>query len=311
MEQREGRVTAGPEPSGARSPRNGRRLFAFAIRLLSLCLAAAGFAVQAGGLWQQLPATPALPAAEHSDFAPVNGIRLWYAEYGAQRRSVPVLLLHGGMGSSNYFGAVIPILSAHGYRVIAVDSRGQGRSGRSGAALSYHLMASDVLALLDYLHVMQVDLVGWSDGAIIGLDMAIENPDRVKRLFAFGANVDNSGVIDGGDKNPVFAEYLRRTKSEFARLSPTPAQYDALSEQIDAMWSREPRYGREQLAKIRIPVTIADGQFDEVIRPEHDIYMAGAIPGANLVILPNVSHFAMVQNPPEFADAVLAFLKYR
>lgn len=281
------------------------------IRLVSLCFAVFSMVAQAGDLWRQLPPTPALPTADREGYEQVNGIRLWYAEYGVRNRNPPVLLLHGGMGSSNYFGSVIPILSAHGFRVIAVDSRGQGRTGTSGEALSYHLMASDMLALLDRLHVAQVDLVGWSDGAIVGLDLAIYHPDRLVRLFAFGANVDPSGVIDGGNDKPVFAEYLRRTKDEYARLSPTPGKFDALAAQIEAMWSREPRYSRKQLAKIRTPVTIADGQFDEVIRPEHDIYMAGAIPGANLVMLPNVSHFAMVQNPAQFADAVLAFLNYR
>jgi pimeloyl-ACP methyl ester carboxylesterase len=172
-------------------------------------------------------------------------------------------------------------------------------------------MASDMLALLDHLHVAKVDLVGWSDGAIIGLDIAMTHADRLNRLFAFGANVDPAGLVDGADKNPVFARYLRRTKDEYARLSSTPGQYDALSAQIGSMWSHEPHYGRDQLAKISIPVTIADGQFDEAIRADHDVYMAVAIPAANAVFLPNVSHFAMLQNPAEFADAVLAFLKYR
>lgn len=270
------------------------------------CLAA-----DAGTQWQRLPPTPTLPRPERVGFAPVNGIRLWHAEYGVSHRGVPVLLLHGGLASSNYFGGLIPTLAAHGYRVIAVDSRGQGRSTRSTETISYHLMASDVLALMDRLHLAKVDLIGWSDGAIIGIDIAIDHPDRLSRLFAFGANVDPSGVVEGADENPVFAAYLRRTKDEYARLSATPGEYDALFSQIGAMWSREPRYRRDQLAKISIPVTIADGQFDEAIRADHDIYMAAAIPGANAVFLPNVSHFAMLQNPSEFADAVLAFLKYR
>jgi pimeloyl-ACP methyl ester carboxylesterase len=268
-------------------------------------------AAEASAQWHSLPSTPQLPRPARSGFAAVNGIRLWYAEYGVQRRGVPVLLLHGGLASSNYFGHLIPVLVAHGYRVIAADSRGQGRSSRSAEPFGYHLMATDTLALLDQLHVAKVDLIGWSDGAIIGLDIAMTHADRLSRLFAFGANVDPSGVVDGADKNPVFAQYLRRTKDEYAILSQTPGQYDALSAQIDSMWSHEPHYGRDQVAKISTPVTIADGQFDEVIRTDHDIYMAGAIPGANTVFLPNVSHFAVLQNPAEFADAVLAFLKYR
>jgi pimeloyl-ACP methyl ester carboxylesterase len=287
-------------------------MIGLAIALQATCAAPErALAADANAQWRSLPATPQLPQPASSGFAAVNGIRLWYAEYGVKRGGVPVLLLHGGLASSNYFGHLIPVLVAHGYRVIAADSRGQGRSTRSAEPLGYHLMASDMLALLDHLHVAKVDLVGWSDGAIIGLDIAMTHADRLNRLFAFGANVDPAGLVDGADKNPVFARYLRRTKDEYARLSSTPGQYDALSAQIGSMWSHEPHYGRDQLAKISIPVTIADGQFDEAIRADHDVYMAVAIPAANAVFLPNVSHFAMLQNPAEFADAVLAFLKYR
>ena len=280
-------------------------------RFLCLSVAAASSAAHSAEQWQQLPPTPGLPTPEIAGSVPINGIDLWYATYGAHRRGVPVLLLHGGLGSSDYFGALISALSTLSYRVIVLDSRGQGRSGRSSESISYHLLASDVLTLLDRLRITQVDLVGWSDGAIVGIDIAINHPDRLKRLFAFGANVDHSGVIDGGDKNPVFAEYLRRTKGEYASLSPTPGKYHAMATQIEAMWLREPHFDRDQLARIRVPVTVADGEFDEVIRPEHERYIASAIPHANLVILPNVSHFAMLQNAPEFVDAVVAFLKYR
>jgi pimeloyl-ACP methyl ester carboxylesterase len=136
-----------------------------------------------------------------------------------------------------------------------------------------------------------------------GFNIALTNGDRLNRLFAFGANADPSGTNQG--------EYLRRTREEYVHLSATPRQYGELLAQIETMWSHEPRYTREQLAKISIPVTIADGQYDEAIRSEHDVYMAEVIPRANGVFLPNVSHFAMLQNPAELADAVLAFLMYR
>jgi pimeloyl-ACP methyl ester carboxylesterase len=291
-----------------------RRLATIGIGLgLSICFAMPRDAVAAVARdqWQVLPATPMLPQADKSGFSSVNGIRIWYSEYGVHNRGVPVLLLHGGLASSNYFGHLIPVLVRCGYRVIAADSRGQGRSTRSTEPLSYGLMASDTLALMDRLKLRKVDLVGWSDGGIIGLNIALTNGDRLNRLFAFGANADPSGTNQGLDKNPVFAEYLRRTREEYVHLSVTPTQYGELLAQIETMWLHEPRYTREQLTKISIPVTIADGQYDEAIRSEHDVYMAEVIPRANVVFLPNVSHFAMLQNPAEFADAILAFLKYR
>jgi pimeloyl-ACP methyl ester carboxylesterase len=261
--------------------------------------------------WLVLPATPALPQAEKTGFVQINGIRLWYGEYGVRNHGVPVLLLHGGLASSNYYGYLIPVLIGRGYHVIAADSRGQGRSTRTAEPLTYHLMASDVLGLMNRLNLVKADVAGWSDGAIIGLELAMTHPERVSRLFAFGANVDPSGTNDNVGANPVFAEYLRRTKQEYEHLSSTPDQYGELRTQVENMWSHEPHYSREQLAKISIPVTIADGQYDEAIRADHDVYMANAIPAANVVFLPNVSHFAMLQNPGEFADAVIDFLKYR
>jgi pimeloyl-ACP methyl ester carboxylesterase len=268
-------------------------------------------AAEAPRRWLVLPATPALPRAEKSGFVQINGIRLWYGEYGVRNHGVPVLLLHGGMASSNYFGYLIPVLTGQGYCVIAADSRGQGRSTRTAESFTYHLMASDIFGLMNRLKLVKADVVGWSDGGIIGLELAMTHPERVRRLFAFGANVDPSGTNDNVDAIPVFAAYLRRTKEEYEHLSSTPGQYGELRTQVENMWSREPHYSREQLAKISIPVTIADGQYDEAIRADHDIFMANAIPAANVVFLPNVSHFAMLQNPAEFADAVVSFLKYR
>src|SRR5215469_13900475 len=134
--------------------------------------------------WQQLPKTPALPTPEHSGYAPVNGVRIWYATFG---RGEPVILLHGGLANSNYWGYQVPALAKH-YRVIVMDSRGHGRSTRNEDPLSYHLMARDVIGLMNFLHIPKVTIVGWSDGAIVGLDMAINYPARLSRLFAFAAN---------------------------------------------------------------------------------------------------------------------------
>jgi pimeloyl-ACP methyl ester carboxylesterase len=169
-------------------------------------------------------------------------------------------------------------------------------------------MASDVLALMDYLKLDKVDLVGWSDGGIIGIDIAIHHPERLNHLFAFGANTDPSGVIVGGEKSPVFIAYVKRAGDEYTRLSRTPDQYDVFLEQIGKMWETEPNFTAAQLKSIKVPTTIADGQYDEIIQQSHDIYMATTIPRARLVILPDVSHFAMLQNPSLFNSTVLTAL---
>ncbi|HYZ62630.1 MAG TPA: alpha/beta hydrolase, partial [Acetobacteraceae bacterium] len=205
----------------------------------------------------------------------------------------------------NYFGAVIPFLVNEGFHVIAVDSLGHGRSTRSAQPYSYELMESDVVAMLDALHIPKADLVGWSDGGIIGIVMALRNPEHLNRVFAFGANTDPDGLIPDFDKHGVFADFERRAGDEYKKLSPTPDQYDSFLKQISAMWATQPHITDEQLKTIHKPIVIADGRYDEGIKQSHDRYMACAIPNARLVILPGVSHFAMLQNPALFARAVL------
>ena len=274
--------------------------------LAALLLSAACFA--APEPWQTLPPLPSLPAGTAGRHAEIDGARIWFAEWGPKSSGVPVLLLHGGFGNSNYFGRLIPVLAAHGYRVVAMDSRGHGRSTRSVAPLIYDLMAQDVLGLLDRLKISKVYLVGWSDGGIIGLDLAMNHPERLAGLFAFGANADVSGLTQGAEKTPVFGAYLARTAEEYRALSPTPQQWQRFSAAVTKMWDTLPAFTRSELASIRVPTTIADGEFDEAIKRTHDEYVAQAIPGARLLILPNVSHFAMLQDPRAFNAAVLSFL---
>ena len=134
--------------------------------------------------WNVLPPTPSLPKAAHSGYAPVNGIKIWYAVFG---HGQPVILLHGGLGNSNYWGNQVPVLARH-YQVIVMDSRGHGRSTRDDQPYGYDLMASDVIGLMDFLKIQKAAVVGWSDGAILGLDIAIHHPERLTKLFAFAAN---------------------------------------------------------------------------------------------------------------------------
>jgi len=254
--------------------------------------------------WEQLPPTPDLPKPNRSGSVAVNGIRIWYGVFG---HGSPVILVHGGMGNSNYWGLQIPALAAH-YQVIVLDSRGHGRSTRNSAPITYHLMASDVIALMDALNIPKASLVGWSDGGIIGLDIAIHHPERLTKLFAFGAQSDLSGNKDDGDKNPVFVAYMRRTKDEYPKLSPTPTELNAFSEQLNKMWDTEPHFSDEQLRGIKVPTWIVDGDRDELIKREHTDRMAVLIPSAGELILPNVSHFAFLQDPEQFNEALLHFL---
>jgi pimeloyl-ACP methyl ester carboxylesterase len=223
--------------------------------------------------WERFPPTPALPKPERSGDAPVNGVRLWYAVYG---HGSPVILVHGGFGNSNYWGLQIPTLARH-FEVIVLDSRGHGRSTRSDEQISYHQMASDVLGLMDFLHLRKAALVGWSDGAIIGLDIAINHPERLTKLFAFAANSDPSGLKDLTG-NKVFDAYLSRTQQEYRELSPTPAKFKEFSDNLEKMWDSEPHFSDDQLRSIKVPTWIVDGDHDEAIKREDTDHMANLNP---------------------------------
>jgi pimeloyl-ACP methyl ester carboxylesterase len=258
----------------------------------------------AGERWQTLPPTPAPVAGAQAGDAEVNGIRLHYSTLG---HGSPVVLLHGGLGNADYWGLQAKALAAR-HTVISVDSRGHGRSTRDARPYGYDLMADDVIALLDQLQIPRADFVGWSDGAILGLDLAMRYPQRVGKVFAYAANTQTSGVKEGVENNPTFAAYIERAGQEYARLSPTPKEYPAFVEQIGHMWASQPNWSDADLARIKAPVLIVDGDHDEAIKREHTQYMAATIPGAGLLILPNVSHFAFLQDPGLFNAALEHFL---
>jgi pimeloyl-ACP methyl ester carboxylesterase len=274
-------------------------------RLVFAALLFAAAAARADPQWLTLPPTPSLPPAVQSGHAPVNGIKIWYATFG---HGAPVILLHGGLANSNYWGNQIPALAKH-YRVIVMDSRGHGRSTRNAEPYGYDLMASDVTGLMDFLKISKAAIVGWSDGAILGLDIAMHHPERLTKLFAFAANSDPSGVADIAH-SPVFNAYIARAETEYEKLSPTPHEYRAFLAQITKMWETQPNWNAADLHKIAVPTWIVDADHDEAIKRENTEFMAANIPGAGLLIQPAVSHFSFLQDPAQFTADVLHFLQH-
>ncbi|NOZ27787.1 MAG: alpha/beta fold hydrolase [Chloroflexi bacterium] len=236
--------------------------------------------------------------------APVNDIQMYYEIHGD---GPPLILLHGGLGNADYWENQIPVLSKQ-YKVIAVDSRGHGRSTVSEQPISYALMASDVLALMDYLGIEKAHILGWSDGGIIGLYLAIHHPDRLNKVIAYGANYNLSGVRADVGENEKFNNYIEKAAKDYQRLSPDPTRWDAFLENISQMWASEPNFTPEQLGSITVPMLILDGDNDEAIYTEHTKEMAALIPTAELVLIPGTGHFAMWEKPEEFNKIVLDFL---
>jgi pimeloyl-ACP methyl ester carboxylesterase len=271
----------------------------------SLCVAVwLAVGAQAQEVWQTLPEPPAMPEAVESGMAPVNDIQMHYAVYG---EGDPVLLIHGGLGHADVWGFQVPVL-AEDHQVIVADSRGHGRSTRSEQPFGYELMADDYLALLDHLGIDQVALVGWSDGGIIGVDIAIRHPERLSGLYAFAANYVPEGVKETVGTDPIFNAYIERASADYARLSPTPGEFDAFVEQISQMWATQPQYTEDQLRALPVRTVIFSGEHDEVIKLEHTQQTAELLPNARLEIMKHASHFAMWQQPEAFNASVLNFL---
>ncbi|CDM55824.1 MULTISPECIES: alpha/beta fold hydrolase [Rhizobium] len=243
--------------------------------------------------WAKLPAFPPMPPAKTSGMAPVNDIKMYYAEYG---EGEPILFIHGGLGSADVWGYQVADF-AKDHRVIVADSRGHGRSTRSEQPFGYDLMTSDYVALLDYLKLDKVTLVGWSDGGIIGIDMAMKNPEKLTYVVAQAANVTTDGVKSDATDNKTFKEYIKAAGEAYRKLSPTPNGYSAFFKQMMAMWGSQPAWTADDLDKIKVPVTLAIGDHDEAVKRDHTEMMAKQIPGSKLVILKDASHFAMLQDP--------------
>jgi pimeloyl-ACP methyl ester carboxylesterase len=275
--------------------------FIFACLLMLM----APLAAYAEPQWLTLPPTPTLPKAAQSGYAGVNGVKIWYATFG---RGEPVILLHGGLANANYWGNQVRALQTH-YRVVVMDSRGHGRSTRNDQPYGYDLMAGDVVALMDFLRIPKAAIVGWSDGAILGLDIAITHPERVSKLFAFAANSDPSGVADIAN-SPVFNAFIARAEKEYETLSPTPGEYKAFLAQITKMWETQPNWAAADLRRIAVPTWIVDADHDEAIKRENTEFMAANIPNAGLLLQPEVSHFSFIQDPEQFTANVLHFLQH-
>jgi pimeloyl-ACP methyl ester carboxylesterase len=259
--------------------------------------------------WQTIPLPPAMPKAEASGHVELpDGAQIYWASYGTPA-APPVILLHGGLGNGDHFGFQVPAL-VDKFRVIAIDSRGQGRStlGKSKTKLSYHSMAGDVIAVMDALALKRASIVGWSDGGAIALDLGIHYQDRVEKLFVFGTNYDAKGSKSRSGYSPTFAAYGAKCRSDFAKLSKSPKSFDAVATALLPVWRDPGSFTKDQLRSIQAHTLISDGDRDEIIVLDQIKEMAALIPNGKLVIFRDTSHFALWQDPTTFNQALVDFL---
>lgn len=245
-----------------------------------------------------------LPVTDDVGFIDNDGAHIWYSAYGIGK---PVILLHGGLGHSGNWGYQVPSLIENGYRAVVIDSRGHGRSTRDAQPYSYERMASDVLAVMNALHLDRVVLVGWSDGACTALILADKHPARVAGVFFFACSMDPTGIMSF-QPTPALNRCFARHTADYKQLSPTPEQFEQFVQDVSLMQRTQPNYSMHDLAKVKVPVRIVQSEKDEFIRREHAEHLANAIPGASFLLLGGVSHFAPLQRPGQFNKAMLAFV---
>ena len=227
---------------------------------------------------------------EAGGYKKVNGINMYYEIYGTGR---PLLFLHGNGGSIKSARAKIEYFKKY-FQVIAIDSRGHGKSIDTAKELTYVQMAKDINVLLDSLHIDSAYISGQSDGGILGILLAIHYPAKVAKLATYGANLfpGKKAIVDEIDK--LVMDTVKATKNPNTK-------------RLYSLLAYQPNITEKDLQKIKCPVLIMSGDRD-VIRLEHSISIFNNIPNSNLFVMPGATHFGTVEKPELYNMIMMDFL---
>jgi len=224
-----------------------------------------------------------------------DGVTLYYEVYG---QGEPLLVIHGNGGSIGTLAAQIGFFRSR-YRVIAMDSRDQGKSGDSPDKITYEKMTDDLAALLDHLKMGPVDVLGWSDGGIEALLLGIRHPARVRKIAAMAANLNPT-------EQAVSPEVLGMVKTLLASLPDTAEGRH--ERKVTGIMLTEPHIEASALASIAAPTLVLAGDHD-LIRLEHIVDIYNHLPNSQLVIFPNATHMIPFDDPATFNGAVDRFFR--
>jgi pimeloyl-ACP methyl ester carboxylesterase len=234
-------------------------------------------------------------------FYSVRGIKIYTEQYGSGK---PLLLIHGNGGSISSMGGIIPYFSRK-YKVIATDSRAHGKSTDAGDSLSFEMMADDEAALLNEMHLDSAYVIGWSDGGIVALVLAMRHPGKVIKLASTGANL-------WPDSTALLPSVWKEEKKFYDDKHDKP--FTTAKEKND--WKifmldwLQPNIDISALNQITCPSLIISGDHD-VITLEHTVKIYQHIPKAFLWVLPNSGHSTLVEHRDEFNNKVNAFFEQR
>ncbi len=215
--------------------------------------------------------------------------RIYTEEYG---KGEPLVLLHGNNGSIADFYRQIPVFAKH-FRVIAIDTRGQGRStDLSTRAYSYDGFATDLCKVLTVMELKKVNIVGWSDGGNTALSFNLAHPELVNNIVTIGANLYPSGVSDS-----LLVSFRNQLESQNPPKNP----------RLISLMLEQPNITTKRLQEIANPVLVIAGS-DDVIKPEHTRLIAANIGKSQLQIIPNATHYVPFEKPDDLNKLILDFL---
>ncbi len=230
-------------------------------------------------------------------FYTVRGFKMYCEIYG---KGQPLLIIHGNGGSIADFIYQVPYFSKK-YKVIIADSRAQGKSADGGDSLSYEMMADDYAALLTTLKIDSANVIGWSDGGINGLLLAIRHPEKVKKLAVTGANLTpDSSAVNQDVIDAVMPAYLS-LKNNRNKNAAEKAEWKLMRLLAD-----EPHIPLTALNGIKNPTLVIGGDHD-ILKPAHTLLIFQNIPNAYLWILPNSGHSTPIVYKDDFNKNVDAF----
>jgi pimeloyl-ACP methyl ester carboxylesterase len=225
-----------------------------------------------------------------------------------QRGSGPatILLLHGGMSNSDLLLEAIGAPLAERHRLVAFDRRGHGYTADTAAPFHYEDMAAETIGVLEAVVGGPAHLVGWSDGGIIGLLVALHRPELVDRMVVIGANFHHDGI--GGLDIPEDSPFASAIVGAYAQRSPDGGEhFGEVFEKFMAMATTEPTLTTDDLGRITAPTLVMAGDDDAVLLA-HTCEMYEALPAGQLSIVPGTSHALPIERPDVTARTVLDFL---
>ena len=237
----------------------------------------------------------------------IDGHPTWFADRPGPG-GVPVVFLHGGLSNSDDMLESIGPTIGTSRRIVAFDRRGHGRTADTDEPFHYDSMASETIAVLEAVLGGPAHLIGWSDGGIVALLVALRRPDLIDRLVLIGTNYHFDGVVDL-DIDPQ-SEFTTSLFTRYAERSPDGAEhFEVVADKAFTLFKTEPTLTTDDLARITAPSLVLVGD-DDLIAPAHTQSLFESLPNGQLCVIPGASHAVPIEQPERVARIVMGFLDY-